>query len=141
MVEIASGNFGKVYRAIFESRLVVVKVPHADDLEAQLEEFNTLARIPPHPHLLPLIGGILAGNKQVWLVCPFMAGGSLERRMERQPAWGFSDYQRTRKAMVDMLDGLAHLHAHALCHRDRTFSMSFLLYGDVVHVLTPWWVI
>jgi aconitase A len=34
-----------VYRAIFEDRLVVVKVPQANDLEAQLEEYNLLARI------------------------------------------------------------------------------------------------
>ena len=120
MVEIAGGNFGKVYRAIFEDRLVVVKVPHADGLEAQLEEYNLLSRIAPHPHVLPLIGGIMADNKQVWLVCPFMAGGSLERRMEREPAWGFTDYERTCQAVMDMFDGLAHLHAQDLCHRDCT---------------------
>ncbi len=34
-----------MYRAIFEDRLVVVKVPQANDLEAQLEEYNLLARI------------------------------------------------------------------------------------------------
>jgi hypothetical protein len=37
-----------VYRAIFEDRLVVVKVPQVDDLEAQREEYNLLARIVRH---------------------------------------------------------------------------------------------
>ena len=40
-----SNPTGKVYRALFEDRLVVVKVPYVDDLQAQLEEYNLLASI------------------------------------------------------------------------------------------------
>jgi hypothetical protein len=60
-----SNPTGKVYRAIFEDRLVVVKVPQVDDLEAQLEEYNLLARIvryfntfsssPDHPRIFERI--------------------------------------------------------------------------------------
>ncbi len=78
--------------------------------------------------MLPLIGGILADNKQVWLVCPFMAGGSVEQRMAREPDWGRTDFARTHRVVTDMFEGLAHLHALELCHRDCT-SHALLVVG------------
>lgn len=122
--EIASGNFGKVYLSIFEGCLVVVKVPKASNMEAQMEEYNILARLERHRNVLSLIGGILAPNKQVWLVCPFMAGGSLSERMDADPSWGRSDARRTLVAVADMFAGLAHLHAQGLCHRDCTCVLN-----------------
>ena len=37
-VEIASGNFGTVYKAVYEGHLVVVKVPKEANLAAQMTE-------------------------------------------------------------------------------------------------------
>jgi serine/threonine protein kinase len=124
LVEIASGNFGKVFKGIFEGRLVVVKQPRATEAEAQLQEFNTLTLIPRHHHVLALIGGIIADNKQVWLVLPFMSGGSLEARMKREPTWGAVDPTRTRTAVSDMFDGLSHLHEQDILHNDSAWHLE-----------------
>ena len=117
-VEIAGGNFGKVFKAVFEGRLVVVKQPRATEAEAQLQEYNTLTRIPRHRHVLALIGGMMADNKQVWLVLPFVSGGSLEARMQREPTWGAVDPARTHTAVAGMFDGLSHLHEQDILHND-----------------------
>jgi serine/threonine protein kinase len=109
-----------VFKAIFEGRLVVIKQPHATDAEAQLEEYNMLTQIPPHRNVLTLIGGVIADNKQVWLVLPFMAGGSLEQCMRREPTWGTIDPVRTQAVVADLFDGLCHLHAQNIVHCDCT---------------------
>ncbi len=122
LVQIAGGNlgkgsFGKVFRATFERHLVIVKEPLVSDMEAQLQEYNTLTPLPPHPHVLALIGGIISDN-QVLLVCPYMPGGSLADLMKREPQWGATDPSRTQVAVADLFDGMAHLHAHDIVHRD-----------------------
>ena len=38
-VEIASGNFGKVYKAVYQGCLVVVKIPKEANLEDQMTEY------------------------------------------------------------------------------------------------------
>lgn len=121
-VEINRGHFGVVFKALYESGLVVVKVPLGSDDGAQLHEYNTLAKLQRHPNVLPLIGGIMVNN-QVRLVSPFMPGGSLAQRMHDDPTWGHTDPARTLAAAIDMCDGLAALHAHdpPVVHRDRTF--------------------
>jgi serine/threonine protein kinase len=139
LVEIASGNFGKVFKAIFEGRLVVVKQPRATEVEAQLQEFNTLMRIPRHRHVLALIGGIIADNKQVWLVLPFVSGGSLEARMQREPTWGAVDPARTHTAVVGMFDGLSHLHEQHILHNDCTWHRGPVLFSS--HARSVSWVV
>jgi hypothetical protein len=72
---ISSGHFGEVHSAVFENCRVVVKIPLHADLEGQMEEFNTLLAMTPHPNLLPLVAGVIDYSKQqVWLVFPFMTG-------------------------------------------------------------------
>ena len=125
-VEIAHGQFGVVFRALFEAYLVVVKVPKDTGTQSQLREYNMLAGLTRHPNLLALIGGILV-NDQVHLVCPFMPGGSLSKKMQEDPDWGSKDPERTLAVAIGMFEGLAALHAQGIVHRDCTcFGVSLL---------------
>ena len=117
--EINSGNFGKVYRAVFEQQLVVVKVPKDAGKDAQLDEFNRMLMLKCNDNLLPLVGGIISTETHhVWLVFPYLEGGSLQDRMESDNTWGRTDVARTVAAAVDMLAGLTALHEQGYVHRD-----------------------
>ncbi len=74
---ISRGQFGSVFRGRYQGQAVAVKKPFASDFDAQMDEFNTLAAIPPHPHVLPVIGAVSHHqSNQIWLVLPFMDGGT-----------------------------------------------------------------
>ena len=115
-----------MFRALFKAHLVVVKVPKDTGTHSQMREYNTLAGLTRHPNLLALIGGILV-NDQVHLVCPFMPGGSLSKKMEENPHWGSKDPERTLALAIGMFEGLAALHAQGIVHRDRTCLVAPLL--------------
>ena len=123
-VRIDGGQSGVVFRALYQSFLVVVKVPHplATDTNTQLKEYNILAGFKRHPNLLALIGGIMA-NDQVHLVLPYMPGGSLAKRMQTEPLW---DSTRATEAAIDMFDGLAALHDQGIVHRDCAYSLCLM---------------
>ncbi len=135
LVVVASDNFGTVFHAVFEGHLVVVKQPRYTAVEVQLQEYVTLARLLPHRHVLALIGAIIADNKQVWLVLPFVPGELLEQRIMQQPPWSISNPTRTQIMVADLFDGLNHLHTDNILHRECTchqrrsvFSGSLGLY-------------
>jgi len=125
-VKIAHGQFGDVFRALFETYLVVVKAPKDSGAQSQMREYNTLAGLTRHPNLLSLIGGILV-NDQVHLVWPFMPGGSLSKKMYEDPHWGSNDPERMLAVAIGMFEGLAALHAQGVVHRDCTCVVASLL--------------
>ncbi len=125
---ISEGHFGEVWRAVYQGSLVVVKKPKMSDLNAQRGEFNTLSRITAHPHVLTLLGGIIDHAKQqLWLVSAYVPGGSLADKIKADPTWFSGNVERTFAAVADILDGLAHLHALDIVHRDRTPTPSTLM--------------
>ena len=111
---------------MFEGFLVALKVPKTDvvTFEDQQQEFATLLRVSasPHPNVLGcLFGWEDEANQVVPIVMPYAEGGSLKHRMETDAAADFlTDPQRMTEAVLDMLDGLDHLHRLKLLHRDGT---------------------
>ncbi len=84
-----------------------MKKPHPGlaTLESQTEEFNLLSSIPPHKHILPMLGGVIDyTTQQLWLVSPFQDGGSLEAKMARDRNW-FDDPANVRCLLFCMKSG------------------------------------
>ncbi len=114
----------RVYLAVFEDHLVALKVPNAERVtfEDQQHEFETVLRVSesPHPNVLGcLFGWEDAAKGLVPMVMPYAEGGSLKSRMEEDPLPGFmTNPQRMTNAVLDMLDGMDHLHSLKLTHRD-----------------------
>ncbi len=48
-----------------------------------------MMKIPPHPNVLTLLGGITEwkGQPVYWLVMPYVPGGSLADKLQREPTW------------------------------------------------------
>ena len=109
---------------MFEDHLVALKVPNRARVrfEDQQQEFETVLRVSqsPHPNVLGcLFGWEDAANGLVPMVMPYAEGGSLKSRMEADPLPDFmTDPQRMTRAVLDMLDGMGHLHGLKLTHRD-----------------------
>ena len=123
-VEIASGNFGTAYCAIYEGCLVVVKVPKEANLAEQMKEYTTFVQVQRHGNLLSLIGGVVSpSGSQLWMVTPWMSQGSLDVILRQDPTWGRTDLVRTLKLAMGMAAGLAALHAQGIIHRDCTLAM------------------
>ncbi len=76
-----------------------------------------MAGLPPHPHVLPLLGVYLEDGL-VCSVTPFMPGGSLERCLRNgNVAWlKLDDPAQLASLMAGLFEGLAHLHAHGVLH-------------------------
>ena len=103
------------------------QIPKSKDPKAargQAEEFNTVAKMPPHPNICPLVGctiHLIDSGFQVWLVLPFLDGGSLEQKIknEAQTPW-CNNPTNVMAALRDMFTGLRHLHQlkPQVIHRD-----------------------
>ena len=111
---------------MFEEHLVALEVPNTDQVtfDEQRQELNTMLQVSasPHPNVLScLFGWEDEANQIVPIVMPFAEGGSLKSCMERDPLPDFlTDPQRMIETVLDMLEGLGHLHALKLTHRDGT---------------------
>ena len=48
-----------------------------------------MMKIPPHPNVLTLLGGITEwkGQPVYWLVMPYVPGGSLADKLKHEPTW------------------------------------------------------
>jgi serine/threonine protein kinase len=110
---------GSVWRGRYEGITVAVKKSLAVDVQAQISqmhEIELLAGLPPHPHVLSLLGAYLEDNA-VCSVSPFMPGGSMDRRMQGDLAW-LDDPAQVTAIVCGLFDGLAHLHRFGVLHRD-----------------------
>jgi len=132
---IGDGNFGSVVRALMKDKLrpqdpdsyvVVVKMSHQPNLEAQLAEYDALKLVKPHPNLCGLVGRMIhtvvhadptIQTQTLRFVLPYLGGGSLE---QRGAAWFRADVARTVKATLEILRGLEALAKANLVHRDST---------------------
>ena len=118
--ELARGGMAIVYvgRDRRHDRRVAIKVLDpalASELDGQRfhREIALLARLQ-HPHILPLYdSGEAAGS--LYYVMPFVEGGSLRARLQRDGALPVDDALRIA---IEVADALAHAHARGIVHRD-----------------------
>lgn len=117
---LGSGGFGLVYRA-FDSTLrreVALKILRADrESPASLERFRreaAVARDAESPNLLRIFDFGMDEGGYPFLVMELIAGGSLRDRLTHGPL----SSEEVRALGIDLLRGLAALHARGVVHRD-----------------------
>lgn len=118
--EVGEGAMGRVYRARDTrfGRPVAVKVVSDEALadlgpDRFLKEIRRSARLV-HPHLLPVLDAGEADGT-AFLVTPFVEGGSLRDRLERE---GSLPLARALSLASGIADALTHAHERGVLHGD-----------------------
>jgi serine/threonine-protein kinase len=118
--ELGHGGMATVYLATERKhgRKVAIKMLHADiaasvSAERFLREIGILARLA-HPHIVPLIDSGDADGTPYW-VSPFVPGGSLRDRLEREHRLAVSDAIAIAREVAMALD---YAHRNGVVHRD-----------------------
>lgn len=118
--QLGAGAFGSVFEGVLKGEAVAIKSVSLRSLGGMetkyiFGELATLAAVS-HPHLLKFFGAAEGGNKELFIVTELMGGGPLSALLA-PPApplpWAL------RVALCrQAAEGLAHLHAAELLHRD-----------------------
>jgi tetratricopeptide (TPR) repeat protein/tRNA A-37 threonylcarbamoyl transferase component Bud32/TolB-like protein len=118
--ELGAGGMATVFLAqdLKHEREVAIKVLHAE-LGAALgaDRFEAEIRITAklqHPHILPLLDSGEADGL-LYYVMPFVVGGSLRTRLEREQQLPVGEAVRIAK---EVASALAYAHARGIIHRD-----------------------
>jgi len=118
--EVARGGMARVYRAddVVRGGEVAIKVLRPELAAALghdrfLREIRILGRLH-HPNILPLLDSREAGGS-LYYISPYIAGSSLQRRLERDGPLPLNDVVRIARDVAAALD---HAHYHDVIHRD-----------------------
>jgi len=118
--ELGRGGMATVYLAhdVRHDRPVALKVLHRElavslGAERFLREIGIAARLS-HPHILPLLD---SGDAQglLYYVAPYLPGGSLRERLDREPQLPIRDAVRIAR---EVGSGLDFVHRSGFVHRD-----------------------
>lgn len=111
--------------------------------EAIRQEVQTMTLIE-HPNLLRAHCSFATGSS-LWIVVPYMAGGSCLHIMESAYPEGFQQ-PVIATLLYEVLKALVYLHSHGLIHRDVKvshlviticrFSLSFVVLAICIFLLT-----
>jgi len=118
--ELGGGSVSRVFLAeeLGLERKVVIKVlPPEMAATVSGERFRReihLAAQLQHPHIVPLLSADASGHL-LYYIMPFVAGESLRDRLRREGPLSVADASLIWR---DLLDALAHAHAHGVVHRD-----------------------
>jgi serine/threonine-protein kinase OSR1/STK39 len=120
--EIGAGNSAVVYKAIcipINSTPVAIKSIDLDrsrpDLDDVRREAKTLSLLS-HPNILKAHCSFTVDNR-LWVVMPFMAGGSLQSIISHSFQNGLTE-QSIAVILKDTLNALSYLHGQGHLHRD-----------------------
>jgi serine/threonine-protein kinase len=134
--ELGRGGAATVYLAEDRKhgRKVAVKAMHPEltptlGAERFLREIGIVARLS-HPHIVPLIDSGEAGGRLYW-VSPFIPGGSLRDRLERESRLSVADALRI---VNEVGMGLDYAHRSDFVHRD--VKPENILFADGHAMLT-----
>ena len=118
--ELGSGGMAVVYLAedLKHHRQVALKLFRPElaaalGVERFLREIEILAQLS-HPHILPLHDSGAAGGL-LYYVTPYVPGGSLRDRLEREGQLPIGDALRYSRDVAEALD---YAHGHDVVHRD-----------------------
>jgi len=118
--EVMRGGMARVYRAydMVRGSEVAIKVLRPElaaalGLDRFLREIRILGRLH-HPNILPLLDS-REGGGSLYYVSPYIAGSSLQRRLEREGPLPFVEAVRIGRDIAAALD---HAHQLDVIHRD-----------------------
>ncbi len=118
--ELGGGGMSRVFLAqdVALGRRVVIKVlPPEMAAGVNAERFRReiqLAASLQHPHIVPLLSAGASGDL-LYYTMPFVEGESLRAKLARESELPIPEAIRI---MRDVVDALAHAHAHGVVHRD-----------------------
>ncbi|CAI8611981.1 unnamed protein product [Vicia faba] len=120
--EIGAGNSAVVYKAIcvpINSTPVAIKSidfersrPDLDDVRREAKTLSLLS----HPNILKAHCSFTV-DRRLWVVMPFMAGGSLQSIISHSFQNGLTE-QSIAVILIDTLNALSYLHGQGHLHRD-----------------------
>ena len=134
--ELGRGGMARVYLAEERKhrRQVAIKVLHPEVAaslgpERFLREIGIVAQLA-HPHVVPLIDSGEADGL-LYYVTPYVRGGSLRDRLQREPRLSLDDTLRIARELGAALD---HAHRAGFIHRD--VKPENILFADGMALLT-----
>jgi serine/threonine protein kinase len=124
---LSEGNMGVAVLGRYRDKDVVVKQPKKPVVgQEEWLELQLHMKLPAHPRLIRFIG-ICMVQTQLYFVTEFVSRGSLKSLLCTDAANGgdalrayYAHPLHSVRAAVEIAEGLMHLHAHHVVHRDGT---------------------
>jgi hypothetical protein len=127
---LGEGSSGQVRFARLEGREIAVKMMQPDIVAQVLfrHEISLMHSLPQHPHVVALVA---YRERPVLCLCfEYCSGGSLDVYLRAHQ----TAVRRALKWASQAANGVAHLHAHNIVHRDLATRNLLLTYDNVVKV-------
>jgi hypothetical protein len=122
--ELGRGAFARVMIAKMHGERVALKqllggedggrAPTDKELAAFVKEARLMQKLPPHPNVLGLKGVLSDADVPMGIVTEFCGGGSLDRYLKARKCTLLEKID----ILLDVAEGLYHLHRHNIVHRD-----------------------
>ncbi|KAK7280610.1 hypothetical protein RJT34_25675 [Clitoria ternatea] len=117
--QIASGSYGELFKGVYCSQEVAIKVLKAENVNSELQsEFVQevyIMRKVRHKNVVQFIGACTK-PPSLCIVTEFMSGGSVYDYLHKQK--GFFKFPTLLKVAIDVSKGMNYLHQHNIIHRD-----------------------
>jgi hypothetical protein len=122
--ELGRGAFARVMIAKLKGEKVALKqllggedggrAPTDKELSAFVKEARLMQKLPPHPNVLGLKGVLSDESVPMGIVTEFCGGGSLDRYLKARKCTLLEKID----ILLDVAEGMYHLHRHNIVHRD-----------------------
>ncbi|CDP14531.1 unnamed protein product [Coffea canephora] len=133
--KVASGSYGDLYKGIYCSQEVAIKILKAERLNSELQkEFAQevyIMRKVRHKNVVQFIGACTR-PPNLCIVTEFMAGGSVYDYLHKQK--GAFKLPSVLKVAVDVSKGMNYLHQNNIIHRDLKAANLLMDENEVVKV-------
>ena len=110
----------------------ILNAPLSELTEAQRDEAENevrLLRLFAHANIVRYVDSFVSATTNVQhIVMDFCAGGTLAKAIERRAEGDYIDEAQIMEWFVQMVDGLAYVHAQGVLHRDLK-PQNLLLWG------------
>ncbi|KAE9618515.1 putative dual-specificity kinase TKL-Pl-4 family [Lupinus albus] len=117
--QIASGSYGELFKGIYCSQEVAIKVLKAEhvnsDLQTEFAQEVYIMRKVRHKNVVQFIGACTKPPR-LCIVTEFMSGGSVYDYLHKQK--GCFKFPTLLKVAIDVSKGMNYLHQHNIIHRD-----------------------
>ncbi|XP_014514643.1 serine/threonine-protein kinase STY46 isoform X1 [Vigna radiata var. radiata] len=117
--QIASGSYGELFKGVYCSQEVAIKVLKPEHVNSELQkEFAQevyIMRKVRHKNVVQFIGACTKPPR-LCIVTEFMSGGSVYDYLHKQR--GFFKFPTLLKVAIDISKGMNYLHQHNIIHRD-----------------------
>ncbi|XP_057796966.1 serine/threonine-protein kinase STY46-like isoform X2 [Salvia miltiorrhiza] len=133
--KIASGSNGDMYKGLFRSQDVAIKIFKADSLNKDMQrEFSQevyILRKVRHKNVVQFIGSCTR-PPLFCIVTEFMSGGSVYDALHKQN--GVLNLPATLKVAIDVTRGMSYLHQNNIIHRDLKAANLLMDENEVVKI-------